>query len=783
MSSNSPYEKKRVCIIDDDIDFAESLSDILELHEYENLVIKNIASYQDELLSFKPHVCLIDIRLGNANGIDLIRKVKDSLPQTLCVMITAYAQIETAVTALKNGAYDYLRKPISGDELVSTLNRCFDKLQLEFDKDLAETTIKIRNKELEEANARLRTIVDSNKRIANCADMNEFGPRLLEEFARNLSAKGGSFFIKKDNAFVLLHSIDSDHAPRKLDIPLRKGSILQKVLLNRHPVVINDIDSIAEVHKSGWSGYSNPSLISFPILDHTGDVIGLISLHNKQKPPFTKHDLDFGLLIASYTAESLTALQATEKALKGEERYRCLVETMTDGLIVLNDDFYITYSNDRFCHIVGYSREELAEKPIIEFMDDSTRLNFCKLFKKRDSDTAESYEVIWMQKDGSKRASLISPQSFPVLGSDIDEDYCFAVVTDITQRKLSEEALQREKHHSDIRVKELDCLFAISSMVDKTDYTIDEILSNTVAIIPKAFQHPHIACAKIHVFDKDYCTQLCDVVKRCDSRHALAEEKYVLHSPIMGHGEKIGYIEVWYHEHLNNTGEAPYLKEEQRLLNATAELLGSIIERKRSETELKDSLETLQTVMEGIIQAMAMTTEMRDPYTAGHQRRVAKLASVIATAMGLDQDQVDGIRLAGIIHDLGKIYVPAEILTKPGHISDIELSIIRTHPQVGHDILKTIAFPWPIAQMVQQHHERLDGTGYPLGLSGEDILLGARILSVADTVEAMASHRPYRPSLGIDAALEEINKHSGSHYDPQAVDICTELFKTKKFEF
>lgn len=783
MTYNSPHENKRVFIIDDDKDFAESLSDILEIHTYENRVIDALSSLSQELEDFKPHVCLIDIRLGHQNGIDLIQRIKEVLPRTLCVMITAYAQIETAVTALQKGAYDYLRKPISGDELLSTLNRCFDKLRLEFDKEIAETTIKIRNKELEEANARLRTIVDSNKKIANCADVHEFGPRLLQEFAKNLSACGGSFFIKKDDSFVLLHSIDTQHTPQKIPLPLTHGSVFQKVFQDKHPIIINDIDSLPEVQKSGWDGYSDPSLISFPILDHTGDVIGLISLHNKQTPPFTKQDLDFGVLIASYTAESLTALQATEKVIKGEERYRCLVETMTDGLIVLNDDFFITYSNDRFCHIVGYSREELSKRPIIDFMDDSTRFNFCKLFKKRDSNSAESYEVIWVQKDGSKKASLISPQSFPVLNSDAEDDYCFAVVTDITQRKVAEEALQREKHHSDIRVKELDCLFAISSMVDKTDYTIDEILTNTVSIMPKAFQHPHIACAKIHVFDKDYCTQLCDTIKKCDSRYALTEENYVLHSPIMGHGEKIGYIEVWYHEHLNCAGETPYLKEEQRLLNATAELLASIIERKRSETELKDSLETLQTVMEGIIQAMAMTTEMRDPYTAGHQRRVAKLASTIAAAMGLDEDLVDGIRLAGIIHDLGKIYVPAEILSKPGHISDIELSIIRTHPQVGHDILKTIAFPWPIAKMVQQHHERLDGTGYPLGLSGDDILLGARIISVADTVEAMASHRPYRPSLGIEAALEEINKHRGNHYEPAIVDVCTELFKTKNFDF
>ena len=207
-----------------------------------------------------------------------------------------------------------------------------------------------------------------------------------------------------------------------------------------------------------------------------------------------------------------------------------------------------------------------------------------------------------------------------------------------------------------------------------------------------------------------------------------------------------------------------------------------ITKRKHTEAKLKQSLEKLRKVMEGTIQAMALTAETRDPYTAGHQRRVAKLARAIAEEMQLPEDQIEAVYMAAIVHDIGKIYVPAEILSKPGRITEIEFSMIKTHSQVGYDILKNIEFPWPIAEIVLQHHEKLDGSGYPSGLSDENILLEAKIIAVADVIEAMASHRPYRPALGIDKALEEISQNRGTVYEASIVDACLRLFK-KGFSF
>ena len=187
--------------------------------------------------------------------------------------------------------------------------------------------------------------------------------------------------------------------------------------------------------------------------------------------------------------------------------------------------------------------------------------------------------------------------------------------------------------------------------------------------------------------------------------------------------------------------------------------------------------------MEGIVQAMSLTVEARDPYTAGHQKRVATLAYEIAREMGLREEVCNGIQMASFIHDLGKIHIPAEILAKPGKLSEDEFSIIKTHPQVGYDILKNIEFPRPIAKIVYQHHERLDGSGYPRGISGNEILLEAKIIGVADVIEAMAFHRPYRAALGIEKAMEEIKDKRGTFFDPEVVDACLKVINVDNFDF
>jgi len=212
------------------------------------------------------------------------------------------------------------------------------------------------------------------------------------------------------------------------------------------------------------------------------------------------------------------------------------------------------------------------------------------------------------------------------------------------------------------------------------------------------------------------------------------------------------------------------------------ETMTDISPLKQAEEELRKSLEKLQKAMTGTVEAMAVIVETRDPYTAGHQHQVAKISRIIAEEMGLAPERVEALHMAAYIHDIGKIYVPAEILSKPGKLSEVELNIIKIHPQVAYEILKTIEFPWPIADIIYQHHERLNGTGYPRGLKNGDICLESLILGVVDVFESMASHRPYRPTLGLERAVDELTKNRGILYDPDVVDTLLKLVKEKKIE-
>lgn len=277
----------------------------------------------------------------------------------------------------------------------------------------------------------------------------------------------------------------------------------------------------------------------------------------------------------------------------------------------------------------------------------------------------------------------------------------------------------------------------------------------------------------------------------------------VLHHPIIDfiHNDSIpdyyGLIDV-----LKKTGTFPLTEMKLLRLNGSivyTEVVGALLrfqgcqsvqvlvrnisERKLAEENLQKSLEQLQNVLDGTVNALATTTEKKDPYTAGHQRRVASLACHIASQMGFTEEQIKIIRTASILHDIGKLQIPTDILSKPGRLSDMESLLVKTHSQAGYEIVSSIPFSGSVARILLQHHERLDGSGYPLGLSGSEILMEAKILAVADVVEAMASYRPYRPALGIDRALEEIKRGAGTIYDREVVNTCLQIFSNEEFKF
>ncbi len=234
-------------------------------------------------------------------------------------------------------------------------------------------------------------------------------------------------------------------------------------------------------------------------------------------------------------------------------------------------------------------------------------------------------------------------------------------------------------------------------------------------------------------------------------------------------------------ENANIAAEAAAKLAAEEMGVVVAKLENSENMREQAEGKVRLYVEQLERAMGATLRSVAIMVEQRDPYTAGHERRVGELAAAIGIEMGLSEETINGLRMSGYVHDIGKISVPAELLSKPSKLSSVEFALIKTHVQTGYDILKDVEFPWPLTTVILQHHERLDGSGYPHGLKGDEIIVEARIMAVADVVEAMQSHRPYRPSLGIELALHEIEQNSGKFYDPQVVAACLRMFREKNY--
>ncbi|MCL5957891.1 MAG: PAS domain S-box protein, partial [Chloroflexi bacterium] len=370
-------------------------------------------------------------------------------------------------------------------------------------------------------------------------------------------------------------------------------------------------------------------------------------------------------------------------------------------------------------------------------------------------------EFINRTKDG--RLLNVEGSANPILDEQGNIVGFLAIQRDITERKQAEAALQQseERYRRIVETAvegiwvidaESKTVFVNARMAEMLGYTADEMMGQPLFVFTDEE-------------DQSLTETLLD-----RRRHGVREQ----------HDFKFRRKDG---SHVWTILSATPIFDEAGRYSAALGMVTNITERKSAEESVKQSFEKLQRTLEGTIQAMAMTVEMKDPYTAGHQQNVGELAAAIGQLLGLSEDRIEAIRLAGLIHDIGKIGIPAEILSKPGRMSDTEFTLIKAHPQVGYDILKRIEFPWPIAQIVHQHHERMDGSGYPLGLSGDEILLEARVLAVADVVEAIASHRPYRPALGIGEALEQISQYRGILYDPQVVEACLKLFTKEGFKF
>jgi PAS domain S-box-containing protein len=513
-----------------------------------------------------------------------------------------------------------------------------------------------------------------------------------------------------------------------------------------------------------------------------------------------------------YLVFSLQEVTERKRAEEVRTQLAAIVQSSHDAIIGKDLEGVITSWNPGAEKVYGYRAEEVVGKPVSALAPQGRKVEIAALLDRvRQGEGVMNFETERFRRDGERID--VSLDLSPIRDAAGRITGVSTIARDITEKKQAERALRKLNR----------ALKALSSCNETLIHASDEMqLLNDICRIIVDIEGYHLAWVGYvehdanktvrpvaqRGYDPGYMEHAditwadnergrgplgiairsgeVQVVQDVNAdprfepwRANAARLSYgsVLVAPLLSGSGVIGALNI------HGDGVDAFDPAEIALLGELAADMAFGIVTLRTRRAQDESAARLQHSMESTIQAIAGTVEMRDPYTAGHQRRVAELATAIARDLGLAEDRVRGVHLAGVVHDLGKIHIPAEILSKPGKLSRLEFELIKSHPEAGYEILKGVDFPWPIAQIVLQHHERLDGSGYPRGLKADEILLEARILAVADVVEAMSSHRPYRPSLGIEPALQEVGANTGTRYDADVVRACLALFREKAFAF
>jgi len=452
----------------------------------------------------------------------------------------------------------------------------------------------------------------------------------------------------------------------------------------------------------------------------------------------------------------ITELKQKELKLKeSEQQFRMLFENAAEAICFFDPESkQILEANSSFFNYLGYKPEEISNLRIYDFTAHDKKSIDEHIQSILDSGTIVVGERKWRRKDGTLIDVLVSAGKI----SRKEKTVIFTIATDITQLKNMEKALQDAVTRLKAILQAIpDLIFIINRDGVILDYYAEK--KEDLYAQPIEFLNKKVT----EVLPSDVAERVMKAVQEVFSTRELVEFGYSLNIR--------GKLRQW---------DARIVKLNK---NEVLAVVRDVTQLKKMAKKLRESYERLRKSLQQFIKAMAKIVETRDPYTAGHQERVAELAVAIAKEMRLSEGKIEAIQMAGLLHDMGKIAIPAEILTKPAKLSELEFTLVKTHPQVAYKVLREIDFPWPVAEIIYQHHERWDGSGYPKGLKDDEILLEAKILAVADVVEAMCSHRPYRPAYSIEEALEELTRNKGKLYDPEVVEACIKLFKEKKFSF
>jgi PAS domain S-box-containing protein/putative nucleotidyltransferase with HDIG domain len=728
-------DKGLILLVDNDENTCSSLKLIFKKHGY---IIDTALTAQKALEAARAKqydLAIVDIRLPDRDGLSLIKPLQKTNAQIGILIITAYASADSAISALDQGAAAYITKPIDIDELLTKINYIIERNRLITEN---QRLYQVAIQEVKKYKQKEKELQESIKKFEELAN-------LLPQTIYECDCTGRLTFTNR-NAFKVFGYRKKDFdsgvnvscciSPEDRDRAIQN---MQKVLNGKK---LDGTEYIA-IRKNG----NRFPIIMFcsPII-HEGTTTGIRGI------------------IIDITRQK----QVEENANRSAEQFRNLMKTAPVLITQTNREGIIQHVNNEFEKITGYTRKQVIGKKWSELgvlTEEDTKSLLIKIDEKIDGITHEDTEIHVKRSDGkyiwlSLRGEIVGEKD-QVTGLQI-------IGHNITERKKAEKELKENKERYEILFKHInDGIFVYSKNSDNTQGNLIEVNES--------------ACTLLE-YTKEELLNLapCDYIKT--DKTGITSEKACLQA--LSNNNKV----ITEKTYITKSGKEIFIEASSQLFKyrdkpIVITMARDISQRKKTEAELQQSYHSLQKAMNSTITTMASLVELKDPYTAGHQVRVSKLACAIAQEMGLSVDQIDGIRASGLVHDIGKISIPSEILSKPGILNDTEFTMIKTHSLVGYEILKKIEFPWPVAQTVLQHHERLNGSGYPQGLSGNDINIEARIISIADIVEAMATHRPYRPALGISKALEEIIQNKGILYDPQAVDACIRLFNVKGFQF
>jgi len=505
------------------------------------------------------------------------------------------------------------------------------------------------------------------------------------------------------------------------------------------------------------------------------------------------HDSGGTLIGAIETVRDITDRKQIEEQLRDSQRQLAdIIESLPDGTGVVDREGKILYWNKAMEDLTGYPSEIMVGKGNYEFaipiygyrrpvllnyiLDPATNIN-------QEYSYIHSAGNVWYIEARTDQLrgqeAYIWARATPLYDHDGNVVGAIETVRDVTDRKRAEKELSDSRRQlSDI----IESLPEATFVIDRSGIILqwNQEMAKMTGFSAKDMVGKGNYEYSLAFYRGERRPMIVDMIINPELDLSNQYVKLYREGDVVVTEDNIAYPRG--EERVMWGRAAPLYSSDGQVVGAI-QTIRDFTERKRAEEEIKRSHDQLEHVFDGTVHALAVTTEKRDLYTSGHQQRVAALSVMIAREMGLDEHTIHHLNIAASLHDIGKLYIPLDILSQPSRLNDIQRLLVMNHSEAGYDMVKNIPFEGPIAQIIEQHHERIDGSGYPLGLTGNNILLEARILAVADTVEAMAAARPYRPALGVDRALEEIRSNAGKLYDPQVVEVCEKILLENRFEF